>query len=110
MGIMGTPTGFRIRASAVPLLNLVNLVRNQLGRPVIDKTNLKGLFDFSLQFRSEETAAPSPTGAPGSATPPAADPAPSLLTAIQELGLRLDSSTGPVEVLVVDSAQKPAEN
>jgi uncharacterized protein (TIGR03435 family) len=119
MGIMGTPTGFRIRASAVPLLKLVNLLRDRLGRPVIDKTDLKGLFDFSLQFRSEETAAPgagilpagpSPTGAPGDAMTSAADPAPSLFTAIQELGLRLDSSTGPVEVLVLDSSQKPAEN
>jgi uncharacterized protein (TIGR03435 family) len=40
----------------------------------------------------------------------AADPVPSLFTAIQELGLRLESTKGPVEVLVVDSVQKPTEN
>jgi uncharacterized protein (TIGR03435 family) len=106
MGIMPTPTGFSIRASAVPLLNLVNLLRGRTGRPVIDKTDLKGLFDFSLQFLDEEL--PPPGGGISPATVPAA---PSVFTAIQEqLGLRLESSTGPVDVLVVDSVQKPKEN
>jgi uncharacterized protein (TIGR03435 family) len=121
MGTMPTPTGRSIRASAVPLLNLVNLFRQQTGRPVIDKTDLKGLFDFSLQFRDEELPEPGggisaagrgPTGAPGIAVSPAAVlAAPSLFTAIQEqLRLRLESATGLVDVLVVDSVQKPREN
>jgi len=40
----------------------------------------------------------------------AADPLPSLFTAIQEIGLKLESAKGPVDVLVVDSVQKPTEN
>jgi len=92
-----------------------------VGRPIIDKTDLKGLFDFRFQFSLEGVTLPGLPGGlqpgPGlgpagpAATPPtAADPVPSLFTAIQELGLRLESAKGPVPVLVVDSVQKPTEN
>jgi uncharacterized protein (TIGR03435 family) len=96
------------------------MLTNQVGRPVIDKTDLKGLFDFKLTFSPEGIQGPFGNlpgpggGAPigGLSTTPnnAADPVPSLFTAIQELGLRLESTKGPVEVLVVDSVQKPTEN
>jgi uncharacterized protein (TIGR03435 family) len=122
-----SPTGMTIRASAQPLTILVNLLQQQVGRPIIDKTELKGgLFDINLTFSPEGLVmpgllgglpppAPTPVGPVGAAgpgvTPPiAADPVPSLFTAIQELGLRLESSKGPVEVLVIDSVQKPTEN
>jgi uncharacterized protein (TIGR03435 family) len=80
---------------------------------------LKGLFDFKLTFSPEGIQtpfgnAPLPGGGPApgglSTTPNASDPNPSLFTAIQELGLRLESTKGPVEVLVIDSVQKPTEN
>src|SRR5262249_34941720 len=115
--------------SAVPISNLVGSLQQQIGRPVIDKTGLKGLFDFILQFSPEGLntpglfpGAPTPLGPVGAAAGPGAatgagpapaasgDPVPSTFTAIQELGLRLESAKGPVEVLVVDSAQKPPEN
>ena len=127
--LMFSPQGFVIRGSAVPLSNLVSALQQQIGRPVIDKTGLKGLFDFTLQFSPEGLntpglpggltpfgpagggAGPAIVGAGGPAAPAAAgDPVPSIFTAIQELGLRLESAKGPVEVLVVDSAQKPPEN
>ena len=45
------------------------------------------------------------------ATATASDPVPSLFTALQEqLGLRLESAKGPVDVLVIESVQKPTEN
>ncbi len=110
-------TGMTMQASGVPLANLVNMLQQQVGRPVIDKTGLKGLFDFKLQFSPEGLAGapmppPPPAGAGPIGPPPstAADPVPSLFTAIQELGLRLESAKGPVSVLVVDSVQKPTEN
>ena len=67
-------------------------------RPVIDRTGLTGDFEFELEF------------APFNAT--AADStAPDLFTAIQEqLGLKLESARAPVEVLVVDRAERPSEN
>jgi uncharacterized protein (TIGR03435 family) len=79
---------------------------------VIDKTNLQGLFDVLLRFSPEASRAnAAPVGAQTD-TPSAPDPTgPSIFTAIQEdLGLKLESSKGPVEVLVIDSVQKPTEN
>jgi uncharacterized protein (TIGR03435 family) len=120
MFMMMSPTGMTMVTNGVPIGNLVNMLSNQVGRPVIDKTDLKGLFDFKLTFSPEGIQGPfGPLGpppgggpAPGglSTTPNASDPNPSLFTAIQELGLRLESTKGPVEVLVVDSVQKPTEN
>lgn len=119
MFMMMSPTGMTMVTNGVPIGNLVNMLAQQVGRPVVDKTDLKGLFDFKLTFSPEGLQTPfgglAPPGggpAPGglSTTPNAADPNPSLFTAIQELGLRLESTKGPVEVLVVDSVQKPTEN
>jgi uncharacterized protein (TIGR03435 family) len=121
MIMMFNPQGLTMRAAGVPVGNLVNMLQNQIGRPIIDKTDLKGLFDFQLQFSPEGLTFPGlpgglpPGGPPGgagptTAPPTSADPVPSLFTAIQDLGLKLESSKGAVEVLVVDSVQKPTEN
>ena len=121
--MMFTPAGFGIRASAVPIANLAGTLEQQVGRPVVDKTGLKGLFDFILKFSPEGLNSPglpgggaplpvAPPGGGGAGPAPAVagDPVPSLFTAIQDLGLRLESAKGPVEVLVIESAQKPQEN
>ena len=60
--MMFSPTGFTMRATAVPLPNLINMLQNQVGRPIIDKTDLKGLFDFQLQFSPEGLASPALNG------------------------------------------------
>ena len=76
-----------------------------LGRTVTDETGLGGTYDVNLRWTPDETQALQ--------TPqPLVDPtAPSLFTAIQEqLGLRLESGKGPVEVLVIDQAEKPSGN
>jgi bla regulator protein blaR1 len=82
-------------ATTIGLLAL-NL-SNQLGRRVIDKTGLTGKYDFELKW--------TPEGAqPG-------EDSPSLFTALTEqLGLRLESQRGPVEMLVIDRVEKPSEN
>src|SRR5262245_7388661 len=98
--MMPSPSGLTLSASAMPIAMLVNLIAGQVGRPVFDKTDLKGLFDFKLTYSPE--GLPSPfgglggpgiIGGPGPAgfgggpqvTTPS-DPAPSLFTAIQDLG------------------------
>jgi uncharacterized protein (TIGR03435 family) len=81
----------------------------ELGRPVLDKTELTGDYDYSLEFRPEgPNAAP-----PGQQLPPPSDSdPPDLVVAVQEqLGLKLEPRKGPVEMLVVDRGEKgPAEN
>ena len=65
---------------------------------VVDKTGLDALFDITLQWTVEDQF----TGRGASASP-------TIFAAIQEqLGLRLESTKGPVDVLVVDSVEKPA--
>jgi uncharacterized protein (TIGR03435 family) len=75
-----------------------------VGRIVVDKTGLPGYYDFSLTF-SPDTA-PTAPGAPAGAPP---DPsAPSLFTAMQEqLGLKLEPGRAPIQVLVIDRAERP---
>ena len=74
-------------------------------RVVVDRTGLEGRYDIDVEFSPEFRPAP-PPGAPEIAAPPS--DAPSLFTAIQEqLGLKLESARGPVEMLVIDAAERP---
>jgi uncharacterized protein (TIGR03435 family) len=81
-----------------------------LDRPVIDQTGLAGRYDFTLTWTPDETQ----FGGRGGQAPPPADPAnapPGLFTAIQEqLGLKLESTKAPVDVVVIDRLEKPSEN
>jgi uncharacterized protein (TIGR03435 family) len=86
---------------------LATLLSGILRRPVLDQTGLSGVYEFTLEWTPEVRQ----TGP--DATPPApANPgAPSIFTAVQEqLGLKLDAAKAPVEVIVVDNAEKPSEN
>ena len=80
-----------------------------LGRTVVDKTELTGKFDISMEWTPDESQT---AMLPPDAPKPAADSAgPSIFTALQEqLGLKLESQKGPVELLVIDRAEKPTEN
>ncbi len=94
---------------------LANFLSQWLGRPVLDKTGLDGLFDFRLHWTPLPFAG-TPPGLPGPdgrevSPPPVIDPSGvSIFTAIQELGLKLEPAKEPLEVLVIDSVQKPHEN
>jgi uncharacterized protein (TIGR03435 family) len=100
----GTFAGVEMRGSGMTMDRLVNMLASSVGRPIIDQTNLTGMYDFTLKFASSAV----PTAGADSATEPVG---PSLFTAIQEqLGLRLESGKGLVEVLVIDSASEPSEN
>ncbi|MGA3236202.1 MAG: TIGR03435 family protein [Bryobacteraceae bacterium] len=96
----------QLTGSVATLEMLVTALSNQLGRPGLDRTGLKGNFDFKLEWTPDATQS---AVADGGAAP---DPGgPSLFTAIQEqLGLRLESQKGPVETIVIDRVERPLEN
>lgn len=77
------------------------------GRPLIDRTGLTGTFDFTLEWTPDRQGA----------QPPGADAAPDPSTALsfeealrEQLGIRLESRKGPVEMLIVDHIEHPSEN
>jgi bla regulator protein blaR1 len=103
-----------LEASAIEFASFVQSLSGQLGRTVIDKTGLKGLYDIKLTWTPEMRQGAAPFGplTAGTEVAPASDPSGvSIFTAIQEqLGLKLESAKGPAEVYVMDGVQKPSEN
>jgi uncharacterized protein (TIGR03435 family) len=104
-----------LNAQGIPMESLARLLSQQLGRTVVDKTGLKGNYDFTLQWAPEQGRAAmiqGPPPGPGTvAAPPPESSGPSIFTAIQEqLGLKLESQKGPVENLVIDHVEKPSAN
>jgi uncharacterized protein (TIGR03435 family) len=79
------------------------LARN-LGKVVLNQTGLSGRYDLTLRWTPEDGPAPMLNGAPDTS-------APDIFTAVQEqLGLKLESTKGPVPVLVLDKVERPSEN
>jgi len=104
----GGPPG-QLRGNAVTIDMLSRVLANQVRRHIVNETGIDGSFDVDLTF-SPEFMAPSPDGAAGD-PPLSPSDAPSIFTAVQEqLGLKLESARGPVEVLVVDDAHMPTAN
>jgi len=99
-----------LEGQGVRLASFVQILSQQLARTVIDKTDLNGLYDIKLQWTPDLDQGAA-SRVPDTPLPVTDAPFPSIFTAIQEqLGLRLESAKGPVEVLVIDSVQKPSEN
>jgi uncharacterized protein (TIGR03435 family) len=99
-----------IEVYAVPMQRFVALLSTVLGRTVIDKSGVTGLVDIHLEFTPDEIST-------GAANDPAPQPAaadsskPSIFVAIQEqLGLRLQATKGPGDLLVIDHLERPSEN
>ncbi|MFZ0818546.1 MAG: TIGR03435 family protein [Candidatus Acidiferrales bacterium] len=81
----------------IPLSALAQNLWRTLRRPVLDKTGLAGKYDFTLTWAPDDTQADSN--------------APSLFTALQQqLGLKLESGKGPLEVIVIDHVERPSGN
>jgi uncharacterized protein (TIGR03435 family) len=100
--------GGELVARHATIANLVSQLKRSLGQHVIDETGLSGVYDFTLVFAPDENQQPVP-GLPRVA--PVDPNGPSLFTALQEqLGLKLESSNGSVDVIVIDHVEKPSEN
>lgn len=104
-------------AQDAPIANLAGMLSWLLGHNVVDRTGLTGKYDFTLQWTPDEGESPilssASSGTPsGQPSPPPPDPnGPSLATALEEqLGLKLESKKGPVEIIVIDHVEKPSGN
>jgi len=104
-----------IEAEGSGLEILVRILSQQLGRTVVDKTGLTGNYDYALNWTPDTAPPPMPGGGPEGG-PPHNDVGnigvgPSLFTALQEqMGLKLESEKGKVDVIVIDHIDPPSEN
>ncbi len=96
-GIRIWGNGLGVRATQATMASFAIQLSGKLDRPVLDKTGISSLFDFDVKW------------APLTAEPEA-DPGPSLFTAIQTLGLKLESRKAPIQVLVIDHIARPTPN
>jgi len=98
----------QLRATAQTMARFAGLLTGSAGRKVVDRTSLEGLYDFELNWTPDQIPANLPADSPF----PRPDPnGPSIFTALQEqLGLKLESATGPLESIVIEAVHKPTEN
>ena len=88
-----TSKGATFKGGSIPMTRLATALGTPLGRIILDRTGLAGTFDVDLAWTPNQSADTS---------------GPSLFTALQEqLGLKLESTRGPVEVLVIDRVEQP---
>ncbi len=97
---VGGPQGGGISGTGMAGTNatmqlLATRLTRYLRRPVMDRTGLKGAFDFRFDYAADDTQP---------------DVIASIFASIQALDLKLEAAKGPVETLVIDHAEKPAEN
>ena len=98
----------RMNFTGVTMDTLAQQISLRVGRSVIDRTGLTGRFTLDAEFASQPR--PGDIADPASVDRPA-DSAPSIYTALQEqLGLKLDSQKQAVDVLIIDSVERPVEN
>jgi bla regulator protein blaR1 len=103
---------------ALPISFMVGILSQQMGKTIVDKTGLTGKYDFSWQFVPSAAqirqfgGMPAESGPGGSSSGIPSDPdGTDLFTAVQEqLGLKLESGKGPIEVIVIDHMEKPSGN
>ncbi len=89
----------QIKGWGMPVSSLAAMLISEVGAPVIDKTGLEGKYNFILEFASF------------AGTPRENETLPTVFTVLQEkLGLKLEPAKGPVEILVIDSVERPSAN
>ena len=94
---LGAAPGSGAMFTKQPISRLTFMLTRRMDRPVIDLTGLKGLYDFTLDL----------SGLGFNGNPPQDTSAPSIFTTVQEnLGLRLEAQKAPIQMLIVDHAEK----
>ena len=99
----------QIMAGGFPLSQLTLSLSGMVQRVVIDRTGLSGNYDLELTFTPDQMSQVAQP--PGGQLSPVDPNGPSIFTALQEqLGLKLDSQNGPVDVMVIDRVERPTED
>jgi len=102
INISGSPRGQEDRllvGKKASMANLAQTIGLIVDRPVLDRTGITGEFSFEAKYATVDNNAFGNTSSP------------SIFTALQEqLGLKLEATKAPLEVFVIDSAEKPSEN
>jgi uncharacterized protein (TIGR03435 family) len=97
----------RFAGDAVPLSQLAEGLAPSVGRLIVDRTGLTGYFDLDLEWTPDQAGQPRPDGADTVADVDAR----SIFTALREqLGLQLEPTKGPVDVVVIDRVEHPSED
>ncbi len=104
----GTPDGkgMGFEGTGVLMKSFARTLTGFLGRTVIDQTGFTDAFNLNIQFARDSSLAIG--GLPEQSDEPSRYP--NIFTALRKLGLKLEAGKGPVEVVVVDSVQRPSEN
>jgi uncharacterized protein (TIGR03435 family) len=107
----GPNTGLNAQAATLDVIS--ELLSHVVDRPVLNKTGLAGKFDVQLEFVVDEAT---PRFMPGGdmagvlVQPSSDPPGPSVFTAIEHIGLKLEPAKGPGETLVIDHVERPSAN
>ncbi len=105
-----TPAGTTLTFRNSPMSQITAVLQNFLDKPVVDQSGLSEKYDLTLTFTLDPAQAARLGGAPS----PAADnpdAAPDVFAAFErQLGLKLESTKAPVDVMVIDKVEKPSEN
>ena len=101
------PGDLRESGNKITMDMLAPFLGQSVDRKIVDRTGISGAFDFTLEFAPQV----GPSSQPDAASVSDASGPPSIFTALQEqLGLKLEAQTGPVDVLVIDHVEQPSEN
>ena len=87
-----------ITSTGVTVSTLVDFLQGYTDRPIINKTGLADVYQFKLRFSPERLGVTRVASGP------------SIFIAIQVFGLKLESNKAPLDVLLIDSVQRPSEN
>ncbi|MGA3238797.1 MAG: TIGR03435 family protein [Bryobacteraceae bacterium] len=99
-----------VKASKVSMTQLADLLSGVMDRPVKNLTELPGVYDIDLKWMPDDAPSMDAAGGGDRQSPTGRAPATSVFSAVQEIGLRLQTQKLPVEVLVVDHVEKPSAN
>lgn len=117
MMLMMEQGNMHLKANAVTVGGLAELLARFSERPIVDMTNLKGRYDIDLAFSPETIRGmphppmPPPPGGERPAGAETAEPGPSMFDAVQQYGLKLEPRKAPMAILTVDHIEKtPTEN